>query len=195
MSGAVLHGGPINQVAVSYSDGTRVVANGDLVRRLESSVFGRVVDLPPCGYAAWSEDGSLEMSSSDAGGARTDYCSWVGGTYFDTRSAESERAFARARGRGIAVCRREGAGWEVIPVRGDCAFRIDGARAVALDRDRREIGPAEIRRDSSGYVSVVPRKGAFSYLVLPVEAGSQAGSATVRQVCASVHAKQKGSQP
>ena len=76
-------------------------------------------------------------------------------------------AFARARGRGIAVCRREGEGWEVIPVKGDCAFRIDGARAVALDRDRHEIGFAEIRRDSSGYVSVVPRKGAFSYLVLP----------------------------
>ena len=167
VSGAVLHGGTINQVAVSYGNGTHVVANGDRSRRLKSTVFGRKVDLPPCGYAAWSDDGSLEMASSDAGGSRTDYCAWSDGIYFDTRSSAGERTFPKARGRGIAVCRREGGGWEVIPVRGTCAFRIDGERAVALDRDRRELGPAEIVRDSDGYLGVVPRKDAFSYLVLP----------------------------
>ena len=167
VSGAVLHGGTVNQVAVRYSDGTRVVANGDRSRRLKSSVFGRDFDLPPCGYAAWSADGVLEMSSSDAGGARTDYCAWADGVYFDTRASEEARVYPKARGRGIAVCRREGPGWEVIPVKGECAFRVDGARAVALDRGRRELGPASLVRDSGGYVAVAPVKGAFSYLVLP----------------------------
>ena len=167
VSGALLAGGKVNQVAVRYSGGTYVVANGDRSRRLSASVFGRDLDLPPCGYAAWSDDGALEMASTDAGGVRTDYCSWAGGIYFDTRSSETERVYPRARGRGVAVCRREGQGWEVIPVRGTCAFRIDGARAVALARDRSELGPAELVRDSEGYVGVVPRKGAFSYMVLP----------------------------
>ncbi len=55
--------------------------------------------------------------------------------------------------------------WEIIPYQGaDCGFKLPPAKAVALDKDGREMGPAELRV-SRGLTYVVPVEDAFSYLL------------------------------
>jgi hypothetical protein len=155
----------LQRIAVKYLDGTCVVANGHKTKRIEGEIFGRRISLPPGGYAVWRGDGSLEVESGDSRGVRVDYCAAEDVCYLDTRSAQKSVAFGKARGKGIAVCRREGGGWEVIPVRGDVAFRIPGIRARALDEDRRDLGAAQIVRDADGFAQIAPVAGAFSYIV------------------------------
>lgn len=152
-----------HQIAVSYSDGTVIVANGSLTERMAVTVEGRRVDLPPTGFAGWTKDGAVDMLSSDAGGARADYCASPDSIYLNTRTA-GFRTFAKARGEGIAICRREADGaWELIPVRGKgFAFAVPGTTAVALAEDGHELGAAEVVRDGD-FASVTPVEGAYSY--------------------------------
>lgn len=73
---------------------------------------------------------------------------------------------AKAKADGPAVCRILAGGYEIIPFGGTrCSFRIDGGKAVALDLDGREIGPAESHVDAYGWYSVNPVLGAVSYRV------------------------------
>ena len=160
------------QVAVRYDDGTCVVANGSDAERMCVDFEGVSCDLPPHGYRAWTADRAVWVDASNLGGRRADYCASPDYVYLDGRGGEVVRE--RARGTGPAVCRREGAGWEVIVLGdGTCAFRIPGARATALDREGRAIGPAEtVCRD--GWLSVRPVAGAVSYRVDPVETDADA---------------------
>ena len=72
-----------------------------------------------------------------------------------------------ARGKGLATCRREGAGWEIVPVRGEVSFRIAGRSARALDEAGADIGEAVVARDGDGFARIRPVDGAFSYIVTP----------------------------
>ena len=148
-----------------YADGTTVVANGSRTERMDVIVGGRRVDLPPTGFAGWNAADGVEVLSSDAGGARTDYAAAPEAIYLNTRTA-GYRTFAKARGDGVAVCRHEKDGtWEMIPVRGRrFAFAVPGQTAVALDEEGRELGPAKTVRDGE-FVSVEPVDGAFSYKI------------------------------
>lgn len=162
-----------NQIAVTYSDGTVIVANGSLTDKMDVTVEGRRVTLPPTGYAGWTKDGQIDMVSSDAGGARTDYCAASDVIYLNTRRS-GFRTFAKACGDGIAVCRLDQDGsWELIPITGGrFGFdipgldKIDKARltATALSEDGREVGTAEILRDGK-FISVRPVQSAFSYRI------------------------------
>ena len=168
VSAALLDGSiALSQVAVSYDDGTFVVANGSTTERLRGTVFGRALDLPPSGYAVWTEDGAIRVEHGDANRrARPfDYAETPDYLFIDGRGNMVEGA--KARSAGCAVCRREGNDWEIIPIDNvPCAFRIDGERAIALDREGRRLGPAAIRREG-GWLSVDPVPGAFSYRVTP----------------------------
>ena len=166
-SEAVLRDLPARQqVAVVYADGTVVVANGSKTSRLRTTVAGRALDLPPCGFAAWTADGEIEVLSSDAGGARFDYCQSPAYIYIDGRGTTAVRNLARAN--GPAVCRRDGSGWELIPLKGtSCAFKISATKAEALDFDGKSLGPAEWVRDADGFVSVKPVPNAVSYHLEP----------------------------
>lgn len=166
VSGAVLSGErELQRIAVRYDDGTCVVANGHLTKRALGRVFGRDVDLPPCGYQVWNDAHGLEIEASDRTGARTDYSASEDAVYLDTRSASEPVAFARARGKGIAVCRREGGGWEIIPVRGNVSFRVPGSAVRAYGESCEDLGSAAMTRDRDGFVRITPVPGAFSYLV------------------------------
>ena len=166
VSAAVMSGDrELQRIAVSYADGTCVVANGHRTKRIVGTVFGRKVDLPPCGYLVWNDAGALAIEASDRHGSRCDYSASGDAIYLDTRKSSSPVEFDRARGEGLAVCRREGDGWELIPVWGKVAFRIEGDKAVALGEDRSDLGETPIIRDEEGFTTVVPVPGAFSYLI------------------------------
>ena len=154
-----------NQLAVSYDDGTYVAVNGSDASRLRTTVFGRDVDLPPNGYAVWTDDGSVNVELGDAKGTarKFDYAETPAYLFVDGRGTLS--AGAKARSAGSAACRVEKGGWEIVPVRNvPCAFRIPGGRAVALDRDGKELGEATARAED-GWYAVDPVPGAFSYRV------------------------------
>jgi hypothetical protein len=114
----------------------------------------------------WNTTHALEIEASDRFGARTDYSESEEAIFLDTRDAVQTVAFEKARGKGLAVCRREGEGWEVIPVRGEIAFRVPGDKVVAYDEAGREIGTAEIIREQDGFVTVRPVANAFSYRIM-----------------------------
>ena len=166
LSEAVLSGDrQLQRIALRFGDGTCVVANGHVKKRLCGEVFGRKVDLPPCGYVVWNQAAKLDVESSDRHGVRTDYSASQSVCYLDTRTAAKPVSFERARGKGLAVCRREGEKWEIIHVRGVVAFKIPGTKARALDEKGDDIGAAQVVRDADGFAQIVPVAGAFSYLV------------------------------
>ncbi|MDR3710460.1 MAG: hypothetical protein P4L33_19345 [Capsulimonadaceae bacterium] len=153
-----------SQVAVSYADGTVVVANGNRDQRLKATLFGRCLDLPPNGYAAWTGDGAIDECSSDPGGNRCDYAATPAYIYIDGRG--HWQRFPLAASDGPAVARNLGGGrWEVIhDGLTEAGFAIGGASAVALDIDGKEMGPATLRM-ARGLTYVLPVPGAFSYRV------------------------------
>ena len=155
----------MNRLATRYSDGTCVVANGDKERRLAAAVFGRRLDLPPCGYAVWNDKVSLEILASDESGVRTDYSASADAIYFDTRDAHMDVQFPKARGRGVVVCRRDGESWEIIPVCGSGEFRITGSRARAFSEDGKDLGATKVKIAPDGFLCVEPIPGAFGYRV------------------------------
>lgn len=151
-----------SQVVARYADGTIVAANGSKTERLKTHAFGRNLDLPPNGYAGWTEDGAVDVTSSDAAGHRADYAVTPAYLYVDGRGRFTR--FAKAAGNGQDVCRILPDGQhEVIPFETpECGFAVSAAQAVALDKQRKELGPAEVRW-ARGLTYVMPVKGAFSY--------------------------------
>jgi len=157
-----------SQVAVTYADGLKVFANG---HRTESWNIGPAV-LPPNGYFAESADRKLRVSSALAADGRADYAQSPAYVFCDGRGKAARFEQAACDQAMIALARDDGK-VEVIPVDGPklLAVGLDGrsASAVALDRGRKELGPAEVRV-SRGLVHVIPVAGAFSYLLAPGEA-------------------------
>lgn len=156
-----------SQIVTRYSDGTVTAANGSLTERLVADAFGRHVDLPPHGYAGWTADGSIEVLASDPGGHRCDYAATPAYLYVDGRGRMMR--FPKAAGNGIGICRLLDNGqYEVILVGGaEAGFAIRANQAVALDQDRNQIGPAEVRV-ARGLTYVMPVPGAFSYMLQEV---------------------------
>ena len=152
------------QVAVRYSGGVFVAANGNVSERMRAGFGGARIDLPPRAWRAWTLDGEVLCESSDAAGARSDYCHSPDYIYIDGRGRRA--LWPKARGVGPAVCRTDGDGWEIIMLGDDdCEFKIPGGKAVALDFDGKVIGEAKASLDAQGWYSLVPVKGAFSYRV------------------------------
>lgn len=158
-----------SQVASRYSNGCVTVANGSPKDRMRVNAFGRAIDLPPNGYAGWTDDGSVEVYSGDRTGSRSDYCASPAYIFVDGRGTFSRHE--KAAGDGIAICRSlDAGGHEVIPFQGaKGGFAIGNATAVALGRDRAELGEAEVRV-ARGLTYVMPVDGAFSYVTTPADA-------------------------
>jgi hypothetical protein len=159
-SGAVAR----SQVATRYSNGCLTVVNGHPRERLQVTAFGRRLELPPNGFAGWTEDGAIEVLSSDVDGRRADYAATPTYLFVDGRGRFAR--FPKAASNGIGICRiLPDQRYELIPFEGsDCGFAIAAVSAVAVDAERRELGKAELRR-ARGLTYVVPVKGAFSYLL------------------------------
>ena len=151
-----------NQIVTEYANGTVTAVNGNKTERMK----WRDQDLPPNGYCGWTQDRSILVLSTDSGQGtpRYDYCVSPAYIYIDGRGRFTRLDDAASD--GIGICRIVGKGqWEVIPYQGaDCGFKLPPAKAVALDKDGRERGPAELRV-SRGLTYVVPVQDAFSYLL------------------------------
>jgi hypothetical protein len=165
-----------SQVVTRYADGTVTAANGSRTERLRATASGHALDLPPNGYAGWTADGSIEVSSGDRDGHRCDYASTPAYLYVDGRGHFAR--FAKAAGDGIGVCRVLGGGSnEVILYKtAECGFDVRATSAVALDKEGKDLGPAQLRR-ARGLTYVVPVKAAFSYLLRSEAARNDAAQA------------------
>jgi hypothetical protein len=154
----------LSQVVVRYANGCITVVNGNPVRRMVVEAYGRELDIPPNGYAGWTEDGEIEVISSDPDGHRCDYASTPAYIYIDGRGHFTH--FPRAASDGISICRILGSSrYEIIPYNGaECGFAIDTTKAIALDEDRNIIGPAGTRV-SRGLTYIIPVEGALSYIL------------------------------
>jgi hypothetical protein len=152
----------LSQVVTRYADGTVTAANGNPEQRMKVTAFGRALDLPPNGWCGWTADGAVEVASADRGGARCDYAAAPAYIYIDGRGHLAR--FAKAASAGQAVCRILDKGeFEIIPLKNiECGFAIQTDQAVALDRDGKELGPAQLRC-ARGLTWIVPVSGAFSY--------------------------------
>ena len=131
-----------SQVVTRYSKGTVTVANGSPTERMVVTAYGRKLDLPPNGYCGWTADGAIEVISSDGSGHRSDYAVTPAYIYVDGRGHFAR--FPKAGGNGIGICRILGKGqYEVLLYKdSDCGFAVRASSAVALDRERKPIGPA-----------------------------------------------------
>jgi hypothetical protein len=153
-----------SQVIARYADGTVTAANGSRTERLRAQAFGHAIDLPPNGYAGWTSDGAVEVVSSDPGGHRADYAVAPTHLYVDGRGRFVR--FSQAAGNGLGICRRLGGGSNEIILyqEAECGFALPASHAVALDKEGKNVGPAQLR-GARGLTYVVPAKGAFSYLL------------------------------
>jgi len=114
----------------------------------------------------------VASTDSGPGTPRYDYCVSPDYTYIDGRGTFTRLDHAASA--GIGICRTAGPGqWEIIPYQGaECGFKLPPATAVALNKDGKEMGPAELRV-SRGLTYVVPVKDAFSYLLTAATEGAQ----------------------
>jgi hypothetical protein len=64
-----------NQIFVEYADGTCVVANGSQTARLKAKVNGRLCDLPPRAFKAWTRDGKVRAEISEGADWKRHYFS------------------------------------------------------------------------------------------------------------------------
>ncbi len=153
-----------SQVVTRYDNGCITVVNGNPKERMRVEAYGRKLDLPPNGYAGWTEDGAIEVISADPEGHRCDYAATPAYLYADGRGKFIR--FEKAAGNGIGICRILPDGkYEVIPYEGaECGFAVEATKATALAEDGSELGPAEVRR-ARGLTYVMPVEGAFSYLL------------------------------
>jgi hypothetical protein len=151
-----------SQIVTRYADGTVTVVNGSKTERMSVKVYGRALNLPPNGYAGWTQDGQIEVLSSDPDGHRCDYAVTPAYLYVDGRGRFVR--FPKAAGNGIGICRiLPGGDYEILLYGGaECGFAVRADSAVALDKEGRVMGPAALRV-SRGLTYVVPVKGAFSY--------------------------------
>lgn len=158
-----------SQLALRYCDGLEVYVNGNKTQPW--TVDGRT--LPPNGWLVRDPvKRELVAESLLYDGHRVDYVESPAYYYADGRGRFTR--FARLACDGPLIAhRRDGGALEVIPV-GRCkefAASFDGreATATALDREGKELGPAEARL-SRGCVYITPKEGAFKYRLTPGEA-------------------------
>jgi len=154
-----------SQLALVYTDGTVIVANGNPCEPLDVTFAGERVRLPPNGYRAWTADRSVVVDSScGTDGVRADSCDSPAYVYLDGRGKIAMRARARADGavamwpteKGCEVCAVPGVTWSL-------KFPAKAARAVALDGS--DLGPAEVVRTGEWF-TVCPVKGAWAYRIV-----------------------------
>jgi len=155
-----------SQIATTYSSGLKVVVNGHPTETWKTAE----AELPPNGwYAVDTREGKLIASSAIVDGHRADYVDSPAYVYADGRGQFTRFDKAACDGQLIAHKRADGS-VELIPV-GKCAtfaVSLEGraARAIALDKEANEMGPAETRV-SRGLVYVTPVPDAFSYRLEP----------------------------
>lgn len=151
-----------SQILTTYDNGTVTLVNGNRTERLVCPQG----NLPPNGYTGWTKDKSIVVFSGDSGPGtpRYDYCVSPAYLYVDGRGRFTRQE--KAASDGLGICRLLGKGQaEIIPYKGaDCGFAVTADTAVALDKDGKEIGPAQLRV-ARGLTYVVPVDGAFSYLL------------------------------
>jgi hypothetical protein len=159
-----------NQIVTEYANGTVTMVNGNKTERMCVGAGS----LPPNGYSGWTQDYSVFVESTDSGPGtpRWDYCVSPAYIYIDGRGHFTRLDLAASD--GIGICRTVGPDrWEIIPYQGaDCGFRLPRAKAVALDKDGQEIGPAELRV-ARGLTYIVPLKDGFSYLLTAAAGAAQ----------------------
>ncbi|MEW6355493.1 MAG: hypothetical protein AB1696_04145 [Planctomycetota bacterium] len=156
-----------SQVVTKYSNGLMVWVNGNETETWQTPN----ALLPPNGFYAKSGDGKLMVFSALKDGRRADYCESPAYTYVDGRGTFARFTTAVSDQAMIALKRSDGK-VEVIPVGNPttCGVSLNGkaATAVALDKERKELGPVETRL-SRGLVYATPKEGAFSYLLTPTD--------------------------
>lgn len=152
-----------SQLIVDYQDGTHVVVNGHRQDDLNVTVAGKTIVLPPNGFAGWTDDGLVNVSSANQNGLRADYADSPAYLYVDGRDQAFQR-FPKAAGMGAGICRRDDVNhWEVILFQqADCGFAVSAVSAEALDFAGKSLGSATLRR-ARGLTYVIPVAGAFSY--------------------------------
>ena len=153
-----------NQIVTRYGDGVVTAVNGNAHEPLQVKAQGRLVDLPPNAYVGWTDDGTVDVFSGERDGHRADLAVTPKYLYVDGRGDFTR--FGKAASDGPGICRiLLDDQYEVIPFQGsDCGFAISASKAVALAEDRKELGPAKLRR-ARGLTYVEPVEGAFSYLL------------------------------
>lgn len=155
-----------SQVVTRYSNGLTVTVNG---HPTETWTINKTV-LPPNG---WQVEGPAELKLTAASalvdGHRADYVDSPAYLYTDGRGSFTRFAKSASNGPLIALYRQDGT-LEVIPVAGCTQFAVGlngrDAKAIALDIEGKQLGPAETRL-SRGLVHIVPVPKAFSYLLTP----------------------------
>ena len=120
-----------SQVAVTYDDGTVVVANGSTNEQMSVEIAGRRIVLPPNGFWGRSGDGKAESFMGEIDGHRAEWAYGDGYKY-----AYGRGTFTRFPGGtgvdGIVIRLDEGNGVEeVIPVRATKPQRIELPYAVS----------------------------------------------------------------
>ena len=154
-----------SQIVTRYENGCITAVNGNAHdERMVVDAYGKRLDLPPNGYAGWTEDGAIEVFSGEVQGHRADYAVTPEYIFIDAR-AKSTR-FPQAEGNGVGICRILPDGkYEVILLNdSECGFAVEANQAVALDEERNELGTTTLRKlDGLTYVEPIP--GAFSYLL------------------------------
>ena len=161
-----------SQVVTRYQNGCITAVNGNPNGEgMVVDSYGKQFELPPNGYAGWTEDGALDVFSGEVNGHRGDYAATPAYIFVDGRGQFTR--FAEAAGNGVGICRILPNGkYEMILVDGaECGFAINATEAVALDEQKDALGSATLRR-SDGLTYVEPVPGAFSYL-LSAEGGSK----------------------
>jgi len=175
-----------SQIRTTYQNGVVTIVNGHPTEPWSCEVPHALLEavgldgedrltLCPNGYVGYLMEGNdvrLAVVSTEVDGHRVDYADTADYAFVDGRGSFTRFAKAAASGSCSAIYDGKG-GAEVIPYDGcsQMAFALGGkaADAVALDLDRREIGPAETRY-CRGLVHVMPVEGAISYRLTPKDA-------------------------
>ena len=135
------------------------------------------LDLPPNGYAGWTADGAIEVLSGDRTGPsrrlrrhpRLPLRGWP-------RPVHPLRPKPPATASASAASCRQGQYESFSTKTPSAALPSTPTSAVALDKDSKELGPAQLRT-ARGLTYVMPVKGAFSYRLtanIPDQKASQA---------------------
>ena len=155
------------QIEVRYSNGLVTAVNGNPTDNWECSLAGVHRELPPFGYAAVHP--ALVVLSGLVDGRRVDYVEAPAYWYGDGRGRFAKLGKVAADGPMVVLPRAAGQ-YEVIPLKSCREFGVRAGPAshdaIALDEAGKEVGPAETRL-SRGFTYIVPRKGAFSYVLKP----------------------------
>ena len=157
-----------SQVVTKYSNGLMVWVNGNETETWQTPN----ALLPPNGYYAKSADGKLVVFSAIRNGGRADYCESPAYTFVDGRGTFARFPTAASDQALIALRRTDGK-VEVILVGGPKPSGVSlggkAATAMALDKERKELGPVHTRLSRGLVYIVTTKEGAFSYLLTPVD--------------------------